>query len=323
MAQIAPNPRQQVLHMSQVLPTVKCSSCNSPVPLDQLSDHVCPPSLPRSHPSSSETQPIPPPQIFHTAPPHPNAAQISQKYTRSPVVIPSMNPPAIRRQDSARLGMSPNPAPSRGVPSFAPSRNGVRSPALPNLTIPPSRTQSPYTPTSSAHQLTPRHSERDPGVLPGSPQLGRVQAWSNAPTPPILDPRSPGQRRPSSPLSPPAHGFLGPHGPRPGVASLTASNHAPQHTINPQVDTKSGGVAGMAGVGRRGFAAAARAAMFVASPMPRMHSPAPMSPGPAPRNPASSSSRAMNGMQLGAPPMEVVNPSAGTSSCIHFTFIRS
>ena len=30
------------------------------------------------------------------------------------------------------------------------------------------------------------------------------------------------------------------------------------------IDTKTGGAAGMAGVGRRGFAAAARAAMFVA-----------------------------------------------------------
>ena len=32
------------------------------------------------------------------------------------------------------------------------------------------------------------------------------------------------------------------------------------------IDTKSGGEAGMAGVGRRGFAAAARAAMFVGLP---------------------------------------------------------
>lgn len=33
-----------------------------------------------------------------------------------------------------------------------------------------------------------------------------------------------------------------------------------------EIDTKIGGEAGMAGVGRRGFAAAARAAMFVVPP---------------------------------------------------------
>ncbi len=37
----------------------------------------------------------------------------------------------------------------------------------------------------------------------------------------------------------------------------------------PQIDTKIGGEAGMAGVGRRGFAAAVRAAVFLAPQPPR------------------------------------------------------
>jgi hypothetical protein len=36
-------------------------------------------------------------------------------------------------------------------------------------------------------------------------------------------------------------------------------------------DTKTGGSAGMAGVGRRGFQAAVAAAMFISHPKPQMH----------------------------------------------------
>ena len=42
--------------------------------------------------------------------------------------------------------------------------------------------------------------------------------------------------------------------------------------MDKEIDTKIGGEAGMAGVGRRGFAAAARAAMFAAS-RPPTHQP--------------------------------------------------
>lgn len=46
-----------------------------------------------------------------------------------------------------------------------------------------------------------------------------------------------------------------------------------QQARSPQVDTKVGGDAGMAGVGRRGFAAAARAAMFAHQMGTQAHSP--------------------------------------------------
>lgn len=51
----------------------------------------------------------------------------------------------------------------------------------------------------------------------------------------------------------------------------------PQPTFNPPPETKVGGAAGMAGVGRRGFAAVAAAAMFVQHPQPHaLAKPAPV-----------------------------------------------
>jgi PDZ and LIM domain protein 5/6/7 len=325
MAQIAPpNPLQQDSRMSQVLPTVKCSSCSYPVPLDQLSDHVCAPILPRSYPSSTVASQTSPLRTLHNVPP-PNAAHPSSRDTRSPLAIPSANQQDIRRQDSARFRNSPNPAPSRGAPSPAPSRNGVHSPG-------PSRTQSPFAPASSARQLIPRHSERDPDVIPDNLQPGRFRAPSNPRILPTLDTRSIMQRRPSAPLSPPSQGFQGAHDPRPAlvpvesghlVRSLTSSATS-NHFMRPEIDTKSGGVAGMAGVGRRGFAAAAHAAMFAVSPLSRLESLSPMSPALAPWNLASpSSGQSMNGMRVDTPPLAVLSPSAGTSSFIHLDFRRA
>lgn len=46
--------------------------------------------------------------------------------------------------------------------------------------------------------------------------------------------------------------------------------------VGPPPETKVGGAAGMAGVGRRGFAAAVAAAMFIQGP----HSHGPAQPGP-------------------------------------------
>ncbi|KAI0256645.1 hypothetical protein BJV78DRAFT_1278317 [Lactifluus subvellereus] len=303
MAQLAANSPQRGPRMSQVLPTVKCSSCNYSVPLDKLGDHVC--ALPPPLPSSSDTKPMPRQPTLHTALSPPNAAHRSPRDTRSPPMIPSIIPQDIRRQHSARLRNSPSPAPSRGAPSPAPSRNGVRSPGPLSLMVPPSRTQSPFTPASSARQMIPRHSERvsdlppdprdrprpdaAPSILSGNTQPLTFRATSsNAPIPPALDARS----RPSAPLSPLAQGFQGVHDPRPALvhaepghhfrspASPAPSNYSSrsQHFMGPEIDTKSGGVAGMAGVGRRGFAAAARAALFAAPPVSRLPSPAPMSP---------------------------------------------
>ncbi len=199
MAQLAPNPPTE--RISQLLPTVKCSSCAQPVPLDQLGNHVCPPaSLPLN--IASNTKPVLPPLKAPTPQPSLNAS-----IRRSPMdmFFPRRRPSApqdITVQDHARLRGSPSPGPSllsRSAPSRAPSRNGVRSPA-PSLNStttavplrPPSRTQT-QRPELAPNVVIPSIRRRD----------GSINTRSPIPAPSPLDSRSPVLRRPSNPQSPP------------------------------------------------------------------------------------------------------------------------
>ena len=366
MAQLAPNPPTQ--HLSQLLPTVKCSSCTQPVPLDQLGDHVCPP------PSNlaSDTIRVPQPLRAQTGPPPP-----SSNPPRSPIDMlfprrrPSANPQDV---PGARFRSSPSPVPPRSAPSPAPAppRNGVRSraPSL-NPTAAPPRTQSPFLPppssSSSAHRPISRP---EPAQNVGVPRAGSISTRSPGPAPSRLDTRSPVQRRPSAPQSPPhapspiqrrPSAPQSPPAPSPIQRRPSAPQSPPQPTIpiqrrpsipqspfslpnygdarsapvprhparatpspapsnhssfvSPEFDTKSGGAAGMAGVGRRGFAAVARAAMFATSPTSRLHQPA--AALSAPWVPASSSPRGMDDYRINSPPLSIRDPPAGMSSFIH------
>ena len=166
MAQIALNPPTE--RISYLLPTVKCSSCTQPVPLDQLGDHVCSPA------SIPSNKPVLPPLKAQTAPrPSSNAS------TRSPMSI--FFP---RRRPSAAT----DPRDVTPTPSRAPSRNDVRSPATSQPPRPPSRTQTPRP------ELIPNSGSRN----------GSISARSAVPAPPRLDTRSPVLRRPSNPQSPPS-----------------------------------------------------------------------------------------------------------------------
>ncbi|KAI0306626.1 hypothetical protein B0F90DRAFT_1814485 [Multifurca ochricompacta] len=347
MAQLASNPPQQDSRISQVLPTVKCSSCNLPVPFDKLSDHVCPPitssspsppspsspSLPSNIHSDRDLKPAPPQLTLQTIflSPIPNLALHSPMPIdkRSPKKA-STSPQDLRLYDRTRLLNNPSPVPSRGAPSPAPSRGGVRSPgpfSPTTIPIPISPTQGPFSPASSARQPTshyPGTASRLPSVnrgmslpevawnvVPTYPQPGgvRIQSNANARTLPSFDARSPTKRHPSVPQSSlvpapqsaydlraariPSH----PNHPSRSPASPAPSNYSSHHFMGPEIDTKSGGVAGMAGVGRRGFAAAARAAMFATSPILHFHphtSEAPASWVPAPPSPEATSSGRVN-----------------------------
>ena len=354
MAQPAPNPPTEP--MSQLLPTVKCSSCTQPVPLDQLGDHVCPPAL---NPAS-DTKPVLPPLRMQTAPrPSSNAS------TRSPISIffPRRHPSAA----ASPRGASPTPSLSRSVPSRAPSRNGARSPAtslhsnpVPQPPRPRSRTQTqrpeltpnvvvPSIPRpggsissrSAVRALSPLDTRspvlRRPSI-PQSPPDARsptLRRPSNAQS--SIDTRSPVQRRPSTPKSPPnapssilrrpsdpRSQFARADDPRSAlmpqsnqqpvreVTSPTPSSYSSRSVVSPEIDTKSGGAAGMAGVGRRGFAAAARAAMFAYSPTSRVQRPA--ADMPAPPTPLSSSPQPTDDYRVNTPPN-------GMSSFIHLTYI--
>ncbi|KAH9079361.1 hypothetical protein EDB83DRAFT_2513889 [Lactarius deliciosus] len=275
------------LRISQLLPTVKCSSCGLSVPLDRLVDHVCPP-VPTS--SASSSRPSPPRLKLQTAIANATAGATSPR-------LPSTSPRDTRNYDRA---------PPRTNPSRAPSRNGVRSPAQP-----PSRTQTPILPPSSTRQPTSQYNRPQPQValnaIPGNSHPSNIHAH----------PSVANHHRPSVPPSPLAQAPRAAYDPRlmpmssrptppirvpPSPAPSNYSSH--HHFMGPEIDTKSGGAAGMAGVGRRGFAAAARAAMFAASAPPT-----PTSPPPAFWNSAPSSPPPMDGRRA-YPPPNVQNPSA-------------
>ncbi|KAH9043289.1 hypothetical protein EDB85DRAFT_1885637 [Lactarius pseudohatsudake] len=282
------------LRISQLLPTVKCSSCGLSVPLDRLVDHVCPP-VPTS--SASSSKPSPPQLRLQTAIANATAGATSPR-------LPSTSPRDMRNYDRA---------PPRSNPSRAPSRNGVRSPAQP-----PSRTQTPILPPSSTRQPISQYNisqynRPQPQVvlnaIPGNSHPSNIHAH----------PSVANNRRPSVPPSPLAQAPRVAYDPRhmpmssrpnppirvpPSPAPSNYSSH--HHFMGPEIDTKSGGAAGMAGVGRRGFAAAARAAMFAASAPPT-----PTSPPPAFWNSAPSSPPPMDGRRAYLPP-NVQNPSAAT-----------
>ena len=291
--------------ISQLLPSVKCSSCGQSVPLDKLGDHVCVP-LPTSSPSSKH---IPPRLKLQTA--IANASRLDASSPR----LPPTTPPDVRNYDRGPL---------RSNPSRASSRNGVRSPALP-----PSRTQTPILPASSARQPVSQYlgtgSSRPPpeaalNVIPGNshpntihahPSVANYRRPSVPSSPPVQVPRAAQDPRMSNRPNPP---IRAPPSPAP-------SNYSSHHFMGPEIDTKSGGAAGMAGVGRRGFAAAARAAMFAASAPSSVRSP-PTSPPPALWNSTPSFSPLPVDSRRAYPPPDVQSPpSVGTSSfisCLNF-----
>ena len=415
MAQLAPNPPTG--RISHLLPTVKCSSCTQPVPLDQLGDHVCPPA-----PNlASDTKPVLLP-LKVQAVPRPS----SNTSSRSPMSIffPRRRPSAAANPRD--VSPAPSPSPSRGVSSRAPSRNGVRSP-VPSLNSnpasqpsrPPSRTQTqrpqltpnvvvpsiprsistrsavpasspldtrspilrrpsnpqahpnapspvlhrPSNPQSTLDSRSPaqrRPSNPRPSLDTRSPVQRRPSAPQSFPdAPPIrrpsnpqpsLDTRSPIQRRPSAPQSPPndaSSSMRRPSDPRsqfaqasnygtsddPRSALVPQSNHHPvraltsptpssyssKSSVSPEINTRSGGAAGMAGVGRRGFAEAARAAMFASSPTSRVQRPT--ADMPTPWVPLSSSPQTTENYRVNAPLLGTLKPPTGMSSFIHLTYI--
>ncbi len=177
----------------------------------------------------------------------------------SPDVMRSTMP--MRRPSPAPSTSSMNRAPSDA--SVPPGQYGVRHPVqsspVPYASIPSPGAMSP---TSHESVQRPRAATDVPpaDVLYSTSRPGAPPGPSRGPPP---SPNMDMQRAPSSASS--MHNpYAPPSMPVGGVFShpgMMQRQQTPQPAL--EIDTKTGGEAGMAGVGRRGFAAAARAAMFM------------------------------------------------------------
>lgn len=122
---------------------------------------------------------------------------------------------------------------------------------------PPTRTRAPSTSSVGPHSYSARaQTPSTPGSAPGRPSFDRRP--SNLANGYPIPSSTPGPPPPPAPT------------PTPGAIRSPV----------PNIDTKIGGEAGMAGVGRRGFAAAAAAAMFTTTINTHAHEGAPGTPAP-------------------------------------------
>lgn len=242
-----------------------------PLPPERVSTSLraaIPPALQRGRTPSSASRltPISPARVQftesagHTAPARPTALASARRDNLSPTHQPLTPPPSSSTNNVSSNAMLPSSIHHR--PSFerAPSTVSTSRPSFhksrPSLDKLRPSLDARGPSLDSHHPLTGQNPSAPPGApfakpsRPAAPALapGTVPSLSSASV--MQLPMSARQPPPPSIASPYPHGMGG-----------------------REFDTKIGGEAGMAGVGRRGFAAAARAAMFVAS-RPPSHQPA-------------------------------------------------
>ncbi|KAI6166943.1 hypothetical protein EDD17DRAFT_1752278 [Pisolithus thermaeus] len=174
MAQAAGlGPPAQAPRLSQLLPTVKCSNCSQPVPLTDLSDHVCPPQ-----------PPLPPLQRLPTFS-NPPSSFLPQRLQN--IVSPRANTPP-RRNSLDKESRGPRPDSSQRLP---PAANVSRKDSLPSIATLPQSSSAPY----RGNPLVPqdRPSTQSPPVGPvrnATPSFRRAAAAANV----HFEPNSPPRR---------------------------------------------------------------------------------------------------------------------------------
>ncbi|KIM48713.1 hypothetical protein M413DRAFT_15054 [Hebeloma cylindrosporum] len=272
----APPPR-----ISQLLPSVKCSTCHQPVPLAELGEHTCEapppvPSLPKPTITPEAATALLPGRLQGRVDQHqrvPSSASARLRISTkggggaSPTQAtfqPKSSP--LARSDSSDVKVPfPSSSPLRTRPPAADVR--MRTPSilikhplllvlLYHLIIKIQRQPHPRGTETPLHFLGRHRVQQQRMGLPPNPTSRPAPGPGPGPNP-YSSPQ---------PAPPPS---------RPGPPPASAGGPPPIEIPPDQVfvppaergiDTKSGGAAGMAGVGRRGFAAAARAAMFVGPP---------------------------------------------------------
>lgn len=205
--------------------------------------------------------------------------------SRSPLGVTSFTNPF---EDDPRRSGASEPVVGRSGTTALSRRENV--PIIPQAPLPSSRTRTPSNAPSHTSiippSLTPRPSfdrSRTSSTLAPRPSLEKPRPSFDAPTRPSFDTQRPsfdGSRsqpptdaRPQPapvPRPPRSTSTLPPSGGVPFPSSAPAPQPPPATRSQVpdserNIDTKCGGEAGMAGVGRRGFAAVARAAMVATS----------------------------------------------------------
>ena len=121
--------------MSQLLPSVKCSTCHQPVPLSELGDHTCAPPPP-------SPGPIPPPKPLSS-----NASLLPERL-QGRLASPANPSPSSSNTPVARPGSTP----PRQPPQPPPQHQRMQSSASARLRI---NTRSPNSPTQPTFQPKP------------------------------------------------------------------------------------------------------------------------------------------------------------------------
>ncbi|PIL24239.1 hypothetical protein GSI_13992 [Ganoderma sinense ZZ0214-1] len=219
----------------------------SPLPADPFA--ASPVSIERSTTPGGRANNIPLPGAATFRSRAPSNASMRQPALSNPPRMPimdprgsgfgPMSPPGVRQRAGTNVSLRPPPSPDYGPEIIYSTDMRSRTPAND-----PSRMRAP-----SAPSMPPSMDQ-----VVGRPSMDQVRRPSaEAQRPPFMGGPGAGGRPPPDRTPPPP---MSPGTPRPT-----------------EPDTKSGGEAGMAGVGRRGFAAAVRAAMFTTGPAPMMGSP--------------------------------------------------
>ncbi|KAJ3488533.1 hypothetical protein NLJ89_g11607 [Agrocybe chaxingu] len=265
-----PQHQRMTSSASSIRLRINTRSPNSPT---QPTFQMKPSPLSRTEPESSPRprDPGPTSSPLNTRPPtgSPFRARTPSNAGSTHNTPATARPPISFNRDATPVQITPPPrgtgSPFVNSPIRGPSPTAPLPPPPPQARSPP-RNRPP--PPGSAFPPPNRGPGFNGPPGPGPMGLPPRQGMPGIPPPNAMGPR--GMRPPPGSIS------MGPGGPPPPNIRLPpAGSH--QSFVPPAergIDTKSGGEAGMAGVGRRGFAAAARAAMFV-SPSDRPLGPQP------------------------------------------------
>ena len=213
-------------------------------------------------------------------------------------------PPMPGVRQPVQSNPSPYSGPRAGPPQGPLSPPMMRERAGTNTSMRPPVDQGPEiiystdmrsrTPANDPRMRAPSAASARPSMDQMRPSMDQMRPSMDQMRPSMDQMRRPSMdqaRRPSAESQRPP--FMGAAPPPPATPPLGTPP-----LLSPRVepDTKSGGAAGMAGVGRRGFAAAARAAMFTTTMGPAP----PMSPDPSAMAPGMPN-QGMDGRRANAP----------------------